>query len=101
MKESAERVPVAPLREAFLRSGMSAKGLAVRLGWTRVGRLNGSSHRKGVIGDATRVRTALGLKQCVKRRGVKVYRSTQTTVPYDTALAICRALDADPIDVGL
>jgi len=78
-------VPLEPLRDAFLRSGVSASELARRLGWVRP--------------DSERVRRSLGLKLDQNSRGYPP-RLRETT-SYERALAIADALGIDPSDVDL
>ena len=78
-------VPIEPLRDAFLRSGLSTHELARRLGWVKP--------------DNARVRRALGLYPDRNGRGTQP-RLRETT-SYDRALAIADALGIDPADVDL
>ena len=78
-------VPVAPLREAFLRSDVTASELARRLGWVRP--------------DSSRVGRQLGLLQSCDGRTRQPYIRETTT--YERALEICAALGIDPVDVDL
>lgn len=95
--DGVTRVDNGPLREAFLRSGMPAYRLAEALGWFKPpsGRWRG---RGGPMPDDVRVRAALGLKGSFSRGYGPHYRKT---LPHEQALAICRALDLDPVAVGL
>jgi hypothetical protein len=95
---TGDRVPNAPLREAFLASGLSAKVVAERLGWMR--RPTPATRRRGHLADDTRVRSALGLKRSAPSRHGRV-PTVRQTLDYDVALQIARALDLDPVDVGL
>ena len=81
--QAAELVPVAPLREAFHRSGLSLYEVAVRLGWTRP--------------DGQRVGRALGLHARMNRGR----RCRQNRVDYRTAAQLCEAIGVDPVDVDL
>jgi hypothetical protein len=85
------RVPVAPFRETFIRLErrglVSRSSLALQLGWIR--RASGSG--VGLVGDAGKVNRVLGLKSS----------EPQTTMRYETGVALCRALDIDPVDVGV
>ncbi len=83
-----KRVPVAPFREAFERSGMSASEVCRRLGWI-------DSRGKP---ESTRLLRSLGLKDHYHRDGVR--RLTQN-IDYERAVRIARALDVDPVDVGV
>lgn len=74
----SDRVDVAPLRAAFLRSGVSRRDLADRLGWTRP--------------DSHRVTDVLGLSN----------RSTgKEQVSLKLAGRLATAMNLDPTDVGL
>jgi hypothetical protein len=76
-------IPVAPLRDAFQRSGVTASELARRLGWYRR------------TPDGERVKRQLGLYFVDNGRG-KAMRETTTL---ERALEIVRALGLDPADV--
>jgi hypothetical protein len=69
------QVPVAPLREAFLRSGLTATEVARAAGWVR--------HQA----DCARVARSLGL------------RGSQEFVTYANALVLADAIGVDPVDV--
>jgi hypothetical protein len=85
-------VPVAPLREAFERNGLTSTEVARELGWYE-------TTPKKVRLDTGRVRRTLGLRseQTRANRG-KGYRQH---VRYETALKLARAMGVDPVDVGL
>lgn len=68
------RVPAAPLRAAFERSGMTAAEVAHRMGWTPGGKA-----------DTSRVARTL----------------SRPTVPLMLARGLCDALLVDPVEVGL
>jgi len=87
-----DEVPVGPLREAFERSGLSTNEVARRAGWLRHYVARNGRVRK--MGDSTRVRRGLGL---VATQGGWV----RTHLTYDEAVALARALDVDPVDVGV
>jgi hypothetical protein len=99
---ASDRVPLAPLQEAFAQSGLSATALATRLGWMRDKcgklRVDGTYGPSRTIGDNRQVMRKLGLRDHVSgdRR-----RFRATTIEYGDALAVCRALNLDPVDVGL
>jgi hypothetical protein len=76
-------VPVAQLREAFERSGLSKGELARRLGW--------------FAADTYRVGRALG----IYRRHNNGPAKRQEFTSYENALALCRAMNCDPVDLGL
>jgi hypothetical protein len=76
-------IPVGPLRDAFLRSGVSASELARRLGWTRP--------------DSLRVHRQLGVTIDRNGHGSPVrHRETMSTA---RAYEILDALGIDPLDV--
>jgi hypothetical protein len=85
-------VPVAPLRSAFLRSGVSAYEVAARLGWTRRGRYIGHE-----IPDTSRVKRTLGLKP-YRTNGRNVVRQRVT---YDRAVEVADAIGVDFHEVGV
>lgn len=72
------KVPVAPLREAFLASGHTAADVARELGWWTHG-----------IGDGSRVRRTLGLVPTTNGAGRRSYR---TFVDAETVERIADAL---------
>jgi hypothetical protein len=76
-------VPVARLREAFERSGLSKGELARRLGW--------------FAADTYRVGRALG----IYRRHNNGPAKRQEFMSYENALALCCAMNCDPIDLDL
>lgn len=76
-------VPVENLQAAFRKSGITKAELARRLGWTRV------------VPNLKRVNFALGF-ETQTATGKK-----QERVTYETALRLCRAMDADPFEVGV
>jgi len=78
-------VPVGPLREAFLTSGISAAELARRLGWTRP--------------DTVRVARQLGLRHNHHGHGSRPY--LRETTSHERALEILEALGIDPVDADL
>lgn len=82
-------VPVEPLREAFLRSGVSAYELAIRLGWTRAE----PSRRP----DVTRVKRSLGLMP-YRSNGRRMVRRK---VRYERAVELADAMNVDPYEVGI
>jgi len=77
-------VPVAPLRQALLDSGVTTSELARRLGWVRP--------------DTVRVARQLGILPNIDGTG-RSY--TRETTSYERALEICEALGIDPVDVDL
>lgn len=82
-------IPVAPLREAFERSGLTAAEVARVLDWR---------DPRGRI-DGRRVKRALGIVPVAMGRGYgpKCVRSTS----YERALKLADAIGVDPVDVGL
>jgi hypothetical protein len=78
-------VPVGPIRDAFLRSGVSASELARRLGWTRP--------------DSLRVHRQLGMHLDTNGHGVPVRHRETTSM--GRAFEILEALGIDPADVDL
>lgn len=88
-------VPVDPLKERFLllceRGEISTSEVALRCNWIRSD--TGAP-------DATRVRRALGLKECLARGGESRKRK-QTKVRYETAVLLAEALNMDPHEAGI
>lgn len=80
------KIPNAPLREAFLASGLSASEVARRVGWSKDGWV-----------DASRVRRTLGLTD---DRGVKGYRSRRAMIAAETAANLAEAIGVMPWEVG-
>jgi hypothetical protein len=88
-------IDVTPFRERYLilhaRDKLPADEVAARLGWWY-----GNGHPPR--GDGTRLKRRLGLEADKSGRGhVHVARF----VTYDVASDLCRALDIDPVDVGV
>lgn len=71
-------IDIAPIREAFERSGLTLTEVARRLGWTRP--------------DQPRIGRALGYHRDHGR--------LRQQVTYETAVQLCRAIGIDPVDVG-
>lgn len=97
-----EYVPNDRLREAFLESGLTAQEVARRCGWFythRAGYVRRDGTRKQRTSpNGTEVRRVLGLKANGNYKGTQyVCKSLR----YETALEIARALELDPVDVGL
>jgi hypothetical protein len=97
-------VDVEPLRKAFKESGLNGWDVAKRLGWMRTRRpvsilKNGRRvyYAPRQVPDSSRVSKVLGLRK-YDSRGKKIYRKK---IHYETAVKLCRALNIDPIDVGL
>lgn len=83
-------IDLAPLREAFQRSGKSPADVARELGWT--------THKGDA--DGPRVKRALGLRPYTAggRPGETFMRKRCS---YDTAVRLAEAIGVDPADVGL
>jgi hypothetical protein len=82
-------IPLAPFQERYhqlLERGVSPSEIAYRLDFIVAGRA-----------DTSRLNRILGLKPHRANGGYRT--STHTT--YGTAERLCRALDLDPVDVGV
>jgi len=77
--KTARQVAVAPIREAFLRSGIGPNDLARRLGWMRP--------------DGRRVRRVLGIEQ--RYDGQPLQQHVEPRI----ARQIADALGLDPVDL--
>lgn len=86
----SDLVDVAPLREAFLRSGLTQGDVARRLGWV---------DRNGTQGY--RVARSLGLLPWYTRRNGRRYVRPVARIQYDRAVALADAIGVSPVDVGL
>ena len=88
-------VPIDPLQERFLKllekGEITATEVALRCNWMR-------SDTGGP--DSTRVRRALGLKECLTRGG-ELEKKVQTKVRYETAVLLAEALHMDPFEAGV
>jgi hypothetical protein len=88
-------VPVDPLRDQFQklinRGEITTNEVALRCNWIRSD--TGQP-------DTTRVRRALGLKECLARGG-ETRKRKQTTVRYETAVLLAEALNMDPHEAGI
>jgi hypothetical protein len=87
-------VATGPIREAVLaavREGRTFGGIAFSLGWGRPGKTAGA-------GDGARLKRHVGLMSHHNGRG---YSSVAEHLRYDTAVAILRAIDRDPVWFGL
>lgn len=96
IRKAQERMPqiecdLAPLREAFLRSGLSAADVARALGWTC--QAHGRPHA-----DGPRVKRALGLKPQQNGDGLV---TTRQRCSYEMAVRLAAAIGVDPWEVGL
>lgn len=86
-----EWVDVAPIREAFIRSGLSLQEVARELGYSR-----GGTKGQGRW-DSTRVARRLGMKP--EHWGDK--RHMVEKLRYEDAVLFVRAIGADPVDCGV
>jgi hypothetical protein len=93
----AGRAPVdpGPLRDAFLRSGLTASEVARRLGWMRPA----PKGKRSAVPDQGRLRAALGLKPYNPGHGYPM--RMRIGMKHETAEQIARAINVDPWEVGL
>jgi hypothetical protein len=84
--KTIDRVPCVPFAEAFQRSDLTAAEVAERMGWTDI------RH------PSTKVKRHLGLKRSQNGCGNWRYRRD---MPYELAAEFARALEVDPVEVGL
>lgn len=78
-------VPVGALREAFVASGLTVAEAARRYGC-----------------DAEHARRLLRGRPLIRRgKGGQRWEVHTNSVAYETAIRWCRALDLDPVDLGL
>lgn len=91
------KIPVAPVREAFLRSGISAADLARKLGWTYPVRRMGPAY---MAADTGRVRRALGINEGTTTMNGRRYRCTAQTIDAEIAERIADALGIARWEVG-
>jgi hypothetical protein len=91
------RAPVdpAPLREAFLASGLPANEVARRLGWMRPP----PKGKRSPVPDQGRLRSALGLRPYNPGHGYPM--RMRSGLRHETAERIARAINVDPWEVGL
>lgn len=82
-------VPIAPLREAFKRSGLTAAEVARVLDWY--------DHRSRP--DSHRVQRAFGIAPSGMGHGYAPKRIRSTT--YERALMLADAIGIDPVDLDL
>lgn len=87
-----DQVDVAPLREAFERSGMTFHEVGLAAGWFK------SQSQRWTIGDTSRVAKNLGLMDVIGRNGRRYRR---TWVSYDVAVILVRAMGLYPVDFDL
>ncbi len=86
----ADRIDVAPFREAFERSDISLRTVAERCGWMRSATERGRTVRRGDDGRARRV---LGM--------MPDHGGYQRQMTYEMAVRLCRAMDLEPVDMGV
>lgn len=87
----ASHVPVGPLREQVER--LHRQGMP----WYVMAELCGYFYGTSQRGDQTRFRRRVGLESSNRRKG----EPPAEYIAYDRAVAICRALDIDPVDAGV
>ena len=84
------RIDNAPLREAFLRAEaagtITAMEVARRVDWWA------HSQSRGLKGDGSRVRRALGLLDDVSRSSGREYKSRRATIDVDKAILLAEAI---------
>jgi hypothetical protein len=86
------KVEVALLREAFLRSGLTAGDVARVLGWRAAGSQRGRA-------DSQRVKRYLGITPYPGTRGYPP--RLRERFSYEMAVKLAEAIGVDPVDVGL
>lgn len=100
--ETEGLVSNAPLRQAFLESGITANELAVRAGLMRrysAPRKSGIGRSTWKGGDATAALRDLGLKPDIGK-GIPRGRMRER-ISEEKALRYAKALHLDPMDIGL
>lgn len=90
---NVEMVPVGPLAAALSATRLSRQEIAFECGYKRKAK-SGDTRQ---IGDESALLRRLGLKPEIKEGR----RWCKTHVSYDVAVRIARALDVDPVDVGI
>ena len=85
------KVPVAPVREVFERSGRSASDVARELGWTAGRKASGAPQW-----DGSRVRRTLGLMPDTRYK----WKGYRREIDAETAGLIAEACGAAPWEVG-
>jgi ribosomal protein S27AE len=93
-REDHAPIDVAPLRDAFLKSDLTASEVARRLGWSR-----GRSYTGAPMPDGSRVRRALGL--CLYDPGKGYPKKYRERMTHDMAERLMRAMHLDPHEVGI
>ncbi len=95
----SDRVPLAPFREAFERSGLTANELAFRMGYMRAN----STEPKHA--DSSRIQRLLNLRPgTASTKNGKYYPAHfkyNDTLPYELAVRLAEALGVDPWEVGV
>ena len=92
--ESMNAVPVGPIAEAVIQSDLNFSQVAMQCGWTRKKGRNSDL----IVGDATRLKRRLGLASYTSHgKSGRV----QQYISYDNAAVIAKAIQADPVDLGL
>lgn len=103
MTRTRERkIPLAPLREAFLESGRTASEVARSLGWTRTSySRNQGGHRRGPyrVADSERVRRTLGI--IPENQGHGYPPKLRERCSYEMAVRLALAIGIDPFEVDL
>jgi hypothetical protein len=84
----SDRVPVAPLRDAFETSGLTLSQVCRRLGW-----FAGPGKP-----DVARLKRSLGTQPVSTHKGTRYYAQR---IGYEHATRIAEAIGVDPVDVGL
>lgn len=90
-RHAEEYVPVEPLREAVRRSMVPRSDICRELGWVR-------TNKGRVILDTRRLARSLGE---IPYGGEKNRQTVKQKVRVDTALAVIRAINLDPVDLGI
>jgi len=93
-REVLLKVPNAPLRERFLTmvaaGQITASEAASSAGW-----------RNGRAGDSQRLRRSLGIIPMTSKQNGESIKYLAEEIEYETAVAICHAVHADPPAVGV
>ena len=92
-RQEANTVLVTPLREIIMlrvkRGETTLTTVGVLLGWEK----KPLNRHPGLIGDKARVERVLGLRECPN--------PARKLIRYDIAVHFARALDIDPVDIGV
>lgn len=91
-------VPVDRLRDEAIRQhehGVTWAGMCRRIGWYR--------NYGGTEADTSRLKRALGIarEQHSQQRSPRKCYFYMKSMSYEQALLMCKALDVDPVDIGL